>query len=288
MKGLNRNDLCWCGSGIKYKKCHLREDEKLFVYEQEGYELLPMTVRKSPEQIQGIRLASQLVKKTLDMVGEKIKEGVSTDDINTWVHEFTIENGGIPATLNYYGYPKSVCTSVNEVICHGIPDPKRILKSGDIINVDVTSILNGYYGDASRMYMIGEVSEEARKLVEVTKECMYLGIEAVKPYGDLNDVGRAIEAHAKKFGFSVVRDYGGHGVGLDIHEDPHVNHFAIEKKGFLLMPGMVITVEPMINQGTWMSEILDDEWTAVTADGKLSAQWEHTILITETGVEILT
>lgn len=286
MKTPGRNDLCWCGSNKKYKKCHMEEDEKLYKYEEEGFIIPPFELIKKPHEIEGIRKSGIVTKGILDMVGERIKEGVTTDEIDKWVSEYTAEKGGIAATLNYMGYPKSVCTSINNVICHGIPDD-TVLKNGDIINVDVTTILDGYYSDASRMYMIGEVSENAKKLVEITRESMYRGIEAVKPYGGLNAIGAAIEPFCKEHGYSVVRALGGHGVGLKIHEEPHVNHFQCKGKGMLLLPGMVFTVEPMINEGSYECYVLDDDWTVVTKDGSLSAQWEHTIVVTETGTEIL-
>jgi methionyl aminopeptidase len=286
MKILSRNDLCWCGSGKKYKKCHMDKDVALSAYEEQGYILPPQGVVKTPEQIEGIKRSAEVTKKVLDMVSKRIKAGVITEEINQWVHEFTIENGAYPAPLNYNGFPKSVCTSINNVICHGIPD-KTTLKDGDIVNIDVTSILDGYYSDASRMFMIGEVSETAKKLVKVAKECMYLGIEQIKPYTSLNNVGRAIEEYANKNGFSVVRDFGGHGLGIKFHEFPHVDHFSKSDKGALLLPNMVLTIEPMINEGTYECRILEDDWTVVTKDGKLSAQWEHTLRVTEDGYEIL-
>lgn len=287
MKKLSRNDLCWCGSGKKYKNCHLNMDEKLSLMEQEGLIAPPRKIIRTPQQIEGIRKACIVTRKILDMVDEKIKEGVTTDQINTWVHNYTLELGAIPACLNYYGFPKSVCISINEVVCHGIPSD-RVLKNGDIVNVDITVIYNGYYGDASRMYIIGEASEKAVDLVETAKKCMYLGIEQVKPFATLGDVGFAIQSYAEGKGYSVVREYGGHGVGLDMHEDPFVDHTGHPHSGMILVPGMTFTIEPMINEGTYKCKVLDDDWTAVTADGKLSAQWEHTVLVTEDGVEILT
>lgn len=242
---------------------------------------------KSEEQIEGIRKSSHLTSKILDMVGEKIKAGISTEEINQWVHDATIKEGAYPAPLNYNGFPKSVCTSINEVICHGIPDSSIILKDGDIINVDVTCILDGYYGDASRMFNIGEVSDEACKLVNIAEECLYLGIEQIKPFNHIGDIGNVIEPLARKNGFSVVRDFGGHGVGNGFHEDPFVAHYSSRNLGMVMVPNMVFTVEPMINTGTYKCKILKDEWTTITADGSLSAQWEHTVLVTEDGVEIL-
>jgi methionyl aminopeptidase len=288
MLRIPRNSPCWCGSGRKYKYCHMEEDLKLQELERQGCFVMGRDAIKSEDEIEGIRKSGRLTARILDMVQERIKAGVTTEDINQWVHEYTLQNGGIPATLNYEGYPKSVCTSINNVICHGIPDSSVVLKDGDIINVDVTTILDGYYGDASRMYIIGNASENAIRLVNVAKECMEAGIEQVKPYAPLGNIGRAIEPIALKNGFSVVREYCGHGVGLDIHEEPQVDHYAMKEDGVIMAPGMVFTIEPMINEGVWKSEVLDDGWTAVTADGKLSAQWEHTILVTNDGYEILT
>lgn len=242
---------------------------------------------KSPEQIEGIRRVCRLVKDTLDAVDKIMRAGIATDEINRFAHEYTIARGGLPAPLNYNGFPKSVCTSVNSVICHGIPD-STLLKEGDIVNVDVTSILDGYYGDSGRMYMIGEVSPEAEKLVAVAKECLEIGISRVKPLSDIGEIGFAIERHAQKHGYSVVRDYGGHGIGLQFHEEPHIHHYGTRKRGILMVPNMVFTIEPMINTGRYETRLLPDRWTAVTSDGSLSAQWEHTILVTESGAEPLT
>jgi methionyl aminopeptidase len=286
MKRPNRNDPCWCGSGKKYKRCHLESDNEIYKYEEQGFIIPPLGIIKSPEQIQGIRNSGKLTNEILNMVSEKIKAGITTNDIDTWVSAYTIKNGGIAAPLNYQGFPKSVCTSINNVICHGIPD-NTVLREGDIINVDVTTILNGYYSDASRMFIIGKASDNAVRLVEAAKECLKIGIEAVKPYGGLNAVGNAIQEYCDKLGYSIVRDLGGHGVGIKFHEEPHVDHFAKKSKGMLLVPGMVFTIEPMINEGDYHCTVLDDDWTVVTKDGSLSAQWEHTILVTEEGVEII-
>ncbi|MBU5316471.1 methionyl aminopeptidase [Clostridium bornimense] len=285
---MNRNDHCWCGSGLKYKKCHMNFDEKYEKLKEEGYEMPSRDIIKTPEQIEGIRKSAEITKGALDLVAEKIHEGMSTEDINTIVHNYTIEKGGIPAPLNYQGFPKSVCTSINEEVCHGIPDKDIILRSGDIINVDVSTILDGYFSDSSRMFLIGDVSEEARKLVEVTKECLYKGIEAVKPWGFLGDIGAAIQEHAEANGYSVVRDFGGHGVGLEFHEEPFVYHFGNKGEGMILVPGMMFTIEPMINAGGYSLFVdADNDWTAITDDGSLSAQWEHQILVTEDGIEII-
>ena len=285
---MNRNDHCWCGSGLKYKKCHMNFDEKYEKLKEDGYEMPSRDIIKTPEQIEGIRKSAEITKGALDLVAEKIHEGMSTEDINTIVHNYTIEKGGIPAPLNYQGFPKSVCTSINEEVCHGIPDKDIILRSGDIINVDVSTILDGYFSDSSRMFLIGDVSEEARKLVEVTKECLYKGIEAVKPWGFLGDIGAAIQEHAEANGYSVVRDFGGHGVGLEFHEEPFVYHFGNKGEGMILVPGMMFTIEPMINAGGYSLFVdADNDWTAITDDGSLSAQWEHQILVTEDGIEII-
>jgi methionyl aminopeptidase len=279
-----RNDLCWCGSGKKYKNCHLNNDDELI---KNGYLMPPAKLIKTKEQIEGIRKSGVLTRKILDMVGEKIKEGITTNHINELVYDYTIQNGGYPGPLNFNGYPKSICTSLNNVICHGIPD-ETVLKSGDIINVDITTILDGYFSDSSRMYSVGKVSTEAAKLVECAQRCLELGIEAVKPYKSINDIGRAIEPYAKGLGYSVVRDFGGHGVGLQLHEEPFICHFAPNKDEMIMLPGMVFTVEPMINQGRRNTKILSNGWTAVTIDRSLSAQWEHTIVVTTDGVELLT
>lgn len=287
MSILSRNDICWCGSGKKYKKCHMEQDIFISNIEKKvGYKI-PRDIMKTEEQIDGIRKSCKLTHEILDMVGERIKAGVTTNEINTWVHEYTIEHNAYPAPLGYSGFPKSVCTSINDVICHGIPDD-TVLKDGDIVNVDVTCILEGYYGDANRMYIIGEASKEALDLVRVSKECLEKGIEQVKPYNTLGDIGYAIQQHAESHGYSVVYDYGGHGVGLEFHEEPFVPHIGRKGEGMILLPNMTFTIEPMINIGSPESDVLEDDWTAVTVDGSLSSQWEHTIRVTETGYEILT
>jgi len=286
---LQPNDPCWCGSGKKYKKCHKTSDEQVDKLKAQGFKFLPKKNIKTPEQIEGIRKAGLLVHKTLDLVAENIKEGMNTEEINKLVHEFTLDNGAIPAPLNYRGFPKSTCTSINNVVCHGIPSEKEILKDGDIVNVDITSILNGYYADSSRMYCIGNVSDEAQKLVDITKECLEIGIQQVKPYNQINNIGHYIENYANKHGYSVVRDLCGHGIGLDFHEEPEIVHYSKRRKGVIMVPGMVFTIEPMINAGKYKCHFdEDDGWTVTTADGSLSAQWEHTILVTNTGYEILT
>ena len=293
---LSRNAPCWCGSGKKFKKCHLGKDQIPSPPMQEKPQFSDRLIYiKNEEQIEGIRKSSQLTKKLLDMVEDRIAEGVTTNEIDQWVHSETLANGAIPAPLNYgHGkgrrrmpFPKSICTSPNNVICHGIPN-KQALSNGDILNVDITCILDGYFGDASRMFIIGDVPEETRKLVEVTRECLNLGIEQVFPSKRLGDIGHAIQNHAEKNGFSVVRDFAGHGVGLEFHEAPQVLHYGQPGKGEMLRENMVFTIEPMINMGSYECRILGDGWTAVTADGSLSAQWEHTLLVTDSGAEILT
>ncbi|MGH4122783.1 MAG: methionyl aminopeptidase [Clostridium sp.] len=287
MSILSRNDICWCGSGKKYKRCHMEQDIFISNIEQKvGYKI-PRDIMKTEEQIDGIRKSCKLTHEILDMVGERIKVGVTTNEINTWVHEYTVEHNAYPAPLGYGGFPKSVCTSINDVICHGIPDD-TVLKDGDIVNVDVTCILDGYYGDANRMFIMGKASKEAIDLVRVSKECLDLGIQQVKPYNTLGDIGNAIQQHAESHGYSVVYDYGGHGVGLEFHEEPFVPHIGKKGEGTILLPNMTFTIEPMLNIGSPEADVLEDDWTAVTIDGSLSSQWEHTIRVTETGYEILT
>ena len=285
---LNRNDLCWCGSNLKYKTCHLEFDEKLISLKRKGHIVPTKNLIKTKEQIEGIRESAKINNGLLDLISENIKEGMTTQEIDDLAYNYTVSNGGTPATLNYDGFPKSICTSINSEVCHGIPSKDVVLKRGDIINVDATTILNGYYSDASRMFMIGEVNEEAQKLVKVAKECLEMGLQAVKPWGFLGDVGAAIQEYAESKGYSVVRDFGGHGVGLDIHEEPFVYHFGKRGTDMILVPGMIFTIEPMINAGSYEVFIDEDNgWTAITKDGSLSAQWEHTVLVTEDGVEII-
>ena len=285
---INRNDDCWCGSKVKYKKCHMSFDEKLNELKRAGFEVPHHDIIKTKEQIEKIKESAKINNAVLDLVGENIKAGMSTEDINKIVHEYTVSQGAVPAPLGYGGFPKSVCTSINDEICHGIPSENVILKDGDIINVDVSTIYNGYYSDASRMFMIGNVSDKAKKLVQVTKECLEKGIEAVKPWGHIGDIGAAIQKHAEENGYSVVRDFGGHGIGLQFHEDPFVFHYGSKNEGMILVPGMIFTIEPMINEGSYDLYIdAENEWTAYTDDGSLSAQWEHMILVTEDGVEII-
>lgn len=263
--------------------------QKIRVYKANGHRVPSLKMVKTEEQIEGIRKSAAINTAVLDLVAENIHEGMSTEDINTLVHDYTVAHGAIPAPLNFEGFPKSVCTSINEEVCHGIPAPDIILESGDIVNVDVSTILNGYYSDASRMFMIGKVKPEVQKLVEVTKECLELGLQAARPWGFLGDIGAAVQEHAEKNGYSVVREFGGHGVGLRFHEDPFVSHTGRKGTGLLLVPGMVFTIEPMINMGARKIYIdADNDWTVLTEDGLPSAQWEYTVLITEEGAEVIT
>lgn len=286
---LNRNDVCWCGSNLKYKKCHLNFDEKLLEFKRKGVIVPPREIIKNKEQIEGIRESGKINTAALDLVASKIKAGMSTEEIDTLIHDFTVSKGAIPAPLNYEGFPKSCCTSINDEVCHGIPDKNIILKDGDIINVDVSTIYNGYFSDASRMFMIGNVHPDVEKLVRVSKECLDLGLQAAKPWGFLGDVSEAVQKHAESNGYSVVREFGGHGVGLEFHEDPFVSHVGKKGTDMLLVPGMVFTIEPMINMGKrYIFVDEENDWTALTEDGYPSSQWEYTVLITEDGTEILT
>lgn len=285
----DRNGECWCGSGKKYKKCHMAFDEKIELYKRRGYKIPTRSMIKTPAQIEGIKKAAIVNNGLLDYIEERIKPGVTTQDIDDWACEYLEANNAHSADLNYQGYPKSICTSVNDCVCHGIPSDKVVLKEGDIVNVDATTEVDGFYADASRMYMIGKVDDEAKRLVNETKRCLEVGISAVKPWESvIGDIGVAIETYAHKCGYSVVEEYCGHGVGLKMHENPCVFHFAPNEKTELIVPGMVFTIEPMINQGKKAIYIdAKNGWEAKTKDHKLSAQWEHTILVTEEGCEIL-
>lgn len=282
-----RNDPCPCGSGRKYKKCCLgkktpREvDVKTLYYQRHKIRV------KEKADIDGIRRCGELVIKTLELVEGAIRPGMKTDEINSLVHEFTVKHGAKPAPLNYRKFPKSVCVSVNEVICHGIPG-ERTLAEGDIVNVDVTSVLNGYFADSNKTFFVGKPSEEAEKIVRIARESMYRGIAMVRPGNTIGDIGWAIQNYAEAEGASVVREYVGHGVGFQFHEAPQVPHYGKKGDGVILIPGMVFTIEPMINLGKKDLRILKDKWTAVTKDGSLSAQFEQTILVTDNGYESLT
>lgn len=287
-KKLERNERCWCGSGKKYKACHEAFDEKILRFQMEGHMIPDRDMIKTKEQVDGIRESGKVNIAVLDYVAENIHAGMTTEEIDRLVYEKTKELGGIPAPLNYEGYPKSVCTSVNSQVCHGIPSEDVVLKDGDIVNIDVSTIYKGYFSDSSRMFCIGEVSKEAADLVRIAKECMEKGIEQVKPWSFLGDMADAVNSHAKANGCTVVREIGGHGVGVEFHEEPFVSYVTPKGTEMLMVPGFVFTIEPMVNQGT--EEIFIDEdngWEVYTDDGKLSAQWEVTIAVTEDGYEIL-
>lgn len=244
---------------------------------------------KTPEQIEGIRRSSQLAANTLKMIEGYIKEGVSTEYLDKIIEEYIRDNGAIPATLGYHGYPKSCCISLNEVVCHGIPSPDIFLKEGDIFNIDVTTILNGYYGDTSKMYTIGTISPSAQQLIDATHHSLVLGIQQVYPGNHVGNIGYAISRFVQMKGYSVVYEYCGHGVGIDFHEDPQIEHISRRNSGIIMQEGMTFTIEPMINMGKPRTKTdKEDGWTARTIDGKLSAQFEHTILVTEKGYEVLT
>lgn len=288
MKRPGRNEACWCGSGRKYKQCHEALDDKILMYQRQGHIVPDHEMIKNPEQIQGIRDSAKINCAVLDAVAEKICIGMPTEDIDRIVAETTKAMGGIPAPLNYEGYPKSVCTSINDQVCHGIPSTEDFLKDGDIVNVDCSTIYKGYFSDSSRMFCLGNVSEEDQKLVRVAKECMELGIKEAKPWGFLGDIAQVINDHAIENGYSVVREIGGHGVGIEFHEEPWVSYVTKRGTEMLLVPGMVFTIEPMINAGRHDIYVDDEnDWTVYTEDGKKSAQWEVTIAITEDGNEVI-
>ena len=311
------NEACWCGSGNKYKKCHRSLDaveaRKRGVtvrrlkpgrisprrmvppeiprpdYAETGKptRLPPVSEVKSPDVIERMRRACRAAAQVLQVTGAAVRPGVTTDALDALAHAEYIRRGGYPSTLNYHAYPKSICTSVNEVICHGIPDD-RPLEEGDIVNVDVTIFLEGVHGDCSATFLVGAVEEESQRLVRVTRECMDKGIEAVRPGRPINDIGKAIEAHAKAHGLGVVRAYCGHGIGERFHSSLQIPHYDEPEATTVMEPGMTFTVEPMITLGHWHHKVWEDQWTAVTVDGSRSAQFEHTVLVTQTGVEILT
>jgi methionyl aminopeptidase len=302
---LKANDPCWCGSGQKFKRCHRDAKEQL----QPGL-IGPMrtvpaeiprpeyaetgNVTRRPEErvkdaafIERMRRAGHAAAEVLDIGAAVIAPGVTTDDIDAVVHQAYIDRGGYPSTLNYRGYPKSLCTSVNEVICHGIPDD-RPLRDGDIVNLDVTIWLDGVHGDTNATYCVGNVDDASKRLIDVTRQCLDRGIAAVAPGRPFSDIGRAIETHAVANGYEVVRAFVGHGIGEQFHTDLQIPHYYEPRMTTIMEPGMVFTIEPMISMGTGQHKIWDDDWTAVTADGSRTAQFEHTIVVTDTGVEILT
>jgi methionyl aminopeptidase len=302
---LRSNDTCWCGSGRKYKRCHKPLEGRVLPgcispmrtvpdhivkpsYADSGVLTRWNEPRvKSPDVIARMRETGKVAAEVLARAGELVRPGTTTDEIDVFVHELTVELGGYPSPLNYQGYPKSVCTSVNEVICHGIPDD-RALQDGDIVNLDVTVYRDGVHGDTNATFLVGDVDPESRRLVDVTEQCLWRGIEAVQPGRPISDIGRAIEDHAKKHRFGVVRAFIGHGIGEQFHTDLQILHYYDPNATTVMRPGMTFTIEPMITMGTWRHVLWDDGWTAVTADGRRTAQFEHTILVTDDGVEVLT
>jgi len=285
---IGRNEPCWRGSGLKYKKCHAIIENQMAIYRSKGYETPELSMLKTEQQIDGIRESSKLNIAILDYITKYVVDGVTTEELDRLIYDKTKELGGMPATLGYNGYPKSVCISINNVVCHGIPSD-QVINNGDIVNIDASTIYNGFFSDSSRMYSVGDVSTEKQRLVNVTRECMELGIKQIKPWGFLGDVGQAVNDHATQNGYSVVREFGGHGIGLQFHEDPWVSFVAKKGTGMVLVPGLVFTVEPMINMGNSEIYLSDsDGWTVYTADEKPSAQWEKTVLVTEEGYEVLT
>jgi methionyl aminopeptidase len=299
------NDPCWCGSGRKYKRCHRPLEGKVLPGIISPPRPVPAHIQrppyadtgivrrqdepriKSPETIERMRVAGAMAAEVLRLAGELVRPGITTDEIDAYVHELTIERGAYPSPLNYNGFPKSVCTSANEVICHGIPD-SRVLQDGDILNIDVTCYVGGVHGDTNATFFVGEVDAASQELVKVTEECMWHGIEAVVPGRPLSDIGKAIETHAKKHRYGVVRAFIGHGIGEQFHTDVQVLHYYDARASMQMRPGMTFTIEPMITMGTWQHRMWDDDWTAVTADGKRTAQFEHTILVTDDGYDVLT
>ncbi len=327
MNKLGRNDPCWCGSGKKYKKCHLgKEDDQSFSTEpptkkNDFYAVTASVIKGNvtpgrvvPEDIprpeyaltgkgdsgrdrkrsflndnelRKMRETCRAARRVLEKGLAAVKPGITTDYIDQIVHEACIEEGGYPSPLNYHEFPKSVCVSVNEVICHGVPDD-RALKDGDIVNIDVTIFLNGLHGDCSETVAVGNIDKESQDLINVTRECLRIGIDAIKPDGRVRDIGRAIQAHADSHGYSVIQAYCGHGIGKKFHCNPTIPHFYDRKERDKIKPGMIFTIEPMLSIGGWEHKVWDDNWTAVTVDNKRSSQFEHTILMTENGPEILT
>lgn len=282
------NDCCWCGSGIKYKRCHKSIYEQMKKYSNQGILTPSIHLIKNTKQIDAIRKSAKINIAILDYITPYIIEGIDTETIDKLIYDETKRLGGIPATLNYMGYPKSVCTSINNQVCHGIPSPNIKLENGDIINIDCSTSYNGYFSDSSRMFCVGEVSAEKKRLVDVAKQCIQVGLNQVKPWGFLGDIGDAINTLARNNGYSVVQEIGGHGIGLEFHEDPWVGYTTKKGTGELLVPGMIFTIEPMINMGSPLVYTDEqDEWTVYTEDGLPSAQWEVMVLVTEQGYEVL-
>ncbi|MCJ7773684.1 MAG: type I methionyl aminopeptidase [Desulfobacterales bacterium] len=284
---VGRNDPCPCGSGRKHKKCCIgRKGINLGKLKERATDKFRIQL-KNEDDINEIRKAGKLTLEALDLAMAYLKPGVKTDELDKLVHEFIIKNKAIPAPLNYNGFPKSICVSINEVICHGIPG-KRIIHEGDIVNIDITPILNGYYADASKTFFVGRPDEDAQKIVSVAKECLKRGMSVVQPGNTVGDIGWEIQRYAEGEGCSVVREFVGHGIGFKFHEPPQIPHYGRKGEGVKLVPGMVFTIEPMINLGGKDLKVLEDNWTAVTIDGSLSAQFEQTLLVTDNGCESLT
>jgi methionyl aminopeptidase len=302
---LKSNDPCWCGSGKKFKRCHKALDERVrpgalgprrevpAEIERPDYAESGVPRRwdeprvKAPEVIERMRRAGRVAAEILQAAGAEVRPGITTDDLDAFVHQAHIDRGVYPSPLNYKGFPKSVCTSVNEVICHGIPDD-RTLRDGDIVNIDVTAYVDGVHGDTNATFLVGQVDPESRKLVEVTRQCLERGIAAVEPGLPLSEIGRAIEAHANANGYDVVRAFVGHGIGEQFHTDLQIPHYHEPRLATIAEPGMVFTIEPMIAIGSGRHLLWDDGWTAVTADGSRTAQFEHTLVVTDTGADVLT
>jgi len=302
---LQANDPCWCGSGRKFKRCHRAQDGRVVQGTISPMRTVPAHIVrppyaetgsaprwdeprvKSPEIIGHMRTAGAMAADILRLAGEMVRPGITTDEIDVYVHDLTVERGAYPSPLNYHGYPKSVCTSVNEVICHGIPD-SRVLLEGDIVNLDVTVYVNGVHGDCNATFAVGQIDDESERLIRVTEECLWHGIEAVAPGRPISDIGKAIEKRANVDKFGVVRAFVGHGIGEQFHTDLQILHYFSPTATTVLKPGMTFTIEPMITMGTWQHKMWNDGWTAVTADGKRTAQFEHTLLVTDDGVEVLT
>ncbi len=288
MESPGRNDECWCGSGRKYKKCHLDADRRMQELYDAGEEMMPRQLLKTRADIAGIKASAEVNMGALDYVAAHIGPGTTTAEIDEWVSKWCAGHDAVPADLDYEGFPKSVCTSINEVVCHGIPSPDVVLREGDIVNVDMSTIKDGYYSDSSRMFCIGEVSPEARRLVDTTKRGVEAGLAALRPWAHLGDVSDAVHQVALEAGFSVVSQYGGHGCGNEFHEDPFVSFVAEPGTGPVLVPGMCFTIEPMFNAGAPEVDMNDPNgWTVRTADGSLTAQWEVQVLVTDDGYELL-
>ena len=279
---------CWCGSGKKYKRCHAQFDEKIIAAQSEGHIVPSRNMFKTEQDVAGIKAAAVINMACLDAVAKEIRIGMSTQEIDDIVVAVTKKLGGICATNGYGGFPKNCCTSFNDQVCHGIPSPDDILQDGDIINVDCTTIKDGYFADSSRMFMLGDVDPKWKELVEVTKECCDIGVENAKPWRYMGDMANEINKHAQAHGFQIVEEIGGHGCGKEFHEDPFVSYVTHPGEAMLMVPGMTFTIEPMINLGERdVYTDSDNDWTVYTEDGSPSAQWEYHVLITETGCEVL-